>query len=79
MLKAILTVSQLLSVIRQDIMGFGGKVTHLVSTVLLTSDEQYMKTFFYPYLPTPPLGQDITQGQFLSEVLTGLNSEFSFS
>ena len=20
----------------------------------------------YPYLPTPPLGQDMTQGQFLS-------------
>ena len=31
------------------------------------------------YLPTPPLGQDMTQGQFLSGVLTGLNSEFSFS
>ena len=30
----------------------------------------------YPYLPTPLLGQDMTQGQFLSEVL---NSEFSFS
>ena len=29
------------------------------------------------YLPTPPLGQDMTQGQFLS--LTGFNSEFSFS
>ena len=29
--------------------------------------------------PTPPLGQDMTQGQFLSGVLTGLNSEFSFS
>ena len=23
----------------------------------------------YPYLPTPPLGQDMTQGQFLSGVL----------
>ena len=22
----------------------------------------------YPYLPTPPLGQDMTQDQFLSEV-----------
>ena len=22
----------------------------------------------YSYLPTPPLGQDMTQGQFLSEV-----------
>ena len=27
------------------------------------------------YLPIPPLGQDMTQGQFLSGVL---NSEFSF-
>ena len=35
--------------------------------------------FYYPYLPTPSLGQDMTQGQFLSGVLTGLNSEFSFS
>ena len=33
----------------------------------------------YPIYPTPPLGQDMTQGQFLSRVLTGLNSEFSFS
>ena len=32
--------------------------------------------FRYLYLPTPPLGQDMTQGQFLSRVL---NSEFSFS
>ena len=22
------------------------------------------KTLLYPYLPTPPLGQDTTQGQF---------------
>ena len=33
----------------------------------------------YPIYPTPPLGQDMTQGHFLSGVLTGLNSEFSFS
>ena len=33
----------------------------------------------YIYLPTPPLEQDMTQGQFLSGVLTGLNSEFFFS
>ena len=32
-----------------------------------------------PYLPTPTLGQDMTQGQFFKESLTGLNSEFSFS
>ena len=31
------------------------------------------------YLPTPPLGQDVTQGQFFKRSLTGLNSEFSFS
>ena len=32
-------------------------------------------TKLHPYLPTLPLGQDMTQGQFL----TGLKSEFSFS
>ena len=31
------------------------------------------------YLPTPPLGHDMTQGQFFKRSLTGLNSEFSFS
>ena len=31
------------------------------------------------YLPTPPLGQDMTQGQFFKRSLTGLNSEFSLS
>ena len=34
---------------------------------------------YLPYLPTPPLGQDMTQGQFFERSLTGLNSEFSFS
>ena len=34
---------------------------------------------WYQYLPTPPLGQDITQGQLFKRNLTGLNSEFSFS
>ena len=34
---------------------------------------------FYPYLLTPPLGQDMTQGQFFKRSLTGLNSKFSFS
>ena len=28
------------------------------------------------YLPTPPLGQDMTQSQFFKWSLTGLNSEF---
>ena len=35
--------------------------------------------FTWYYLPTPPLGQDMTQGQFFKRSLTGLNSEFSFS
>ena len=30
----------------------------------------------YPIYPTPPLGQDMTQGQFFKRSLTGLNSEF---
>ena len=36
-------------------------------------------TQHYSYLPTPPLGQDMTQGQFFKRSLTGLNSKFSFS
>ena len=32
----------------------------------------------YHIYPTPPLGQDMTQGQFFNRSLTGLNSEFSF-
>ena len=34
---------------------------------------------FYHIYPTPPLGQDMTQGHFFKQSLTGLNSEFSFS
>ena len=30
----------------------------------------------YHIYPTPPLGQDMTQGQFFKQSLTGLNSEF---
>ena len=30
----------------------------------------------YHIYPTPPLGQDMTQGQFFKRSLTGLNSEF---
>ena len=32
-----------------------------------------------PIYLTPPLGQDMTQGQFFKRSLRGLNSEFSFS
>ena len=35
--------------------------------------------WYSSYLPTPPLGRDMTQGQFFKRSLTGLNSEFSFS
>ena len=42
------------------------------------SSTNYIKVRL-PYLPTPPLGQDMTQGQFFKRSLTGLNSEFSFS
>ena len=34
---------------------------------------------FMSYLPTPPLGQDMTQDQFFKRNLTGFNSEISFS
>ena len=34
---------------------------------------------YYLYLSTPPLGQDMTQGQFVKRGLTGLNSDISFS
>ena len=36
-------------------------------------------SFVYPIYLTPPLGQDMTQGQFFKRSLAGLNSEFSFS
>ena len=32
-----------------------------------------------PYLPNPPLGQDMTQSQFFKRSLIGFNSEFTFS
>ena len=41
-------------------------------------ERENMSTYL-SYLPTPPLGQDMTQGQFFKRSLTDLNSEFSFS
>ena len=38
-----------------------------------------MDNFCSSYLPTPPLGQDMTQGHFFKRSLTGLNLELSFS
>ena len=42
-------------------------------TIMIDKEENYH------IYPTPPLGQDMTQGQFFKWSLTGLNSEFSFS
>ena len=47
-----------------------------------SDEKEIMLTFIFPLdpiYPTPPLGQDMTQGQFLKWSLAGLNSEFSFS
>ena len=41
--------------------------------------QRTFKNFLLSYLPTPLLGQDMTQGQIFKQSLTGLNSEFSFS
>ena len=38
-----------------------------------------VKVVVDPIYQTPPLGQDMTIGQFFKRSLTGLNSEFSFS
>ena len=43
------------------------------------SFEKLKAGIFDPIYPTPPLGQDMTQGQFFKRSLAGLNSEFSFS
>ena len=42
-------------------------------------DKCFQVFLIISYLPPPPLGQDMTQGQFFKRSLTGLNSEFSFS
>ena len=38
-----------------------------------------LKNIYIIFTQTPPLGQDMTQGQFFMRSWTGLNSEFSFS
>ena len=49
--------------------------TSYIEQILEATSNQTVVLFY----PTPPLGQDMTQGQFLRQSLTGLNSEFSFS
>ena len=39
-----------------------------IVTEVLQGDILALFLFIISYLPTPPLGQDMTQGQFLSEV-----------
>ena len=69
--------------------------TYNITANFILDDIKYIKTigidpeieiyiidlFFYfiHILPTPPHGQDMTQGQFFKRSLTGFNSEFSFS
>ena len=50
-------------------------VSHYTAKTLLPNENKSS----YHIHPTPPLGQDMAQSQFLKQGLTGLNSEFSFS
>ena len=45
---------------------------YLGSNILFTESDIHI-------YPTPPLGQDMTLGQFFKRSLTGLSSEFSLS
>ena len=51
----------------------------IITFTVFLSNVLHHKVFIISYLPTPPPGQDITQGQFFKRSLTGLNSEFCFS
>ena len=53
--------------------------TESMDTLCISIADQERNIPFYHIYPTPPLGQDMTQGQFFKRSLTGLNSEFSFS
>ena len=46
---------------------------------VLSAYSYVVRSIAISYLPTPPLGEDMTQGQFFKRSLTGFNSEFSFS
>ena len=56
----------------------------IMGEVILKEIENYLlyilrELEIYHIYPTPPLRQDMRQGQFFKQSLTGLNSEFSFS
>ena len=53
------------------------KIWTRVAVSISYDDNHY--TMGTSYLPTPPLGHDMTQDQIFKRSLTGLNSEFSFS
>ena len=42
----------------------------------ICSNKEILPKYTNTHTPTPPLGQDMTQGQFFKQSLTGLNSEF---
>ena len=50
----------------------------LIFILYATVFEGWSEIRYLSYLPTPPLGQDMTQGQFFRRSFTGLNSEFFF-
>ena len=58
---------------------FGELYLHVILFVYIIYSAITAGLFIISYLPTPPLGQDMTQGQFFKRSLTSLNSEFSFS
>ena len=47
--------------------------------VFLLMIKNLVNPTIYHIHPTPPLGQDMTQGQFFKRSLKGLNSEFFFT
>ena len=60
-----------------EMQSFSSRIWTRVAVSISYDDNHYTTgTSFYPI---PPLGQDMTQGQFFKRSLTGLNLEFSFS
>ena len=52
----------------------------LVTVSIFYGDNRYTTNASHlPYLPTPPLGQDMNQRSIFKRSLTGFNSEYSFS
>ena len=51
----------------------------MLDWIVWNQTAHFYENGFDPIYPTPLLGQDMTQGQFLKRSLAGLNSEFSFS